>query len=286
MTLENVSDTARWVAYYRALETERADAHFRDPHARALAGARGAAIVAAMPGGRAIAWGLIVRTCVFDELIVRAVTRDGVDTVVNLGAGLDTRPYRLALPPALRWFELDLPEILAEKAAVLRDHRPACELEAIALDLADAPARRAAFARICATARRALVVSEGLLVYLPPEQVAALAADLHAQPAFAGWVTDICSPWYLQHQARRWGRRLAAGRAPWLFGPSNGPDFFRPYGWHPVEYRSAFLEARRLRREMRLAWLMRLVHRVGPARWSAQARRAVGYMLLSRAPGS
>src|SRR5215218_10081906 len=62
MPIENVSDTARWVAYYRALETERPDALFRDPYARALAGARGAAIAAALPGGRAAAWSLIVRT--------------------------------------------------------------------------------------------------------------------------------------------------------------------------------------------------------------------------------
>ena len=37
--LRNISDTAHWVAFYRALESERPDALFRDPFARPLAGA-------------------------------------------------------------------------------------------------------------------------------------------------------------------------------------------------------------------------------------------------------
>ena len=45
MPVDNVSDTARWVAWYRALETERPDAIFRDPFARRLAGPEGEAIV-------------------------------------------------------------------------------------------------------------------------------------------------------------------------------------------------------------------------------------------------
>ena len=39
--IENISDTARWVAVYRAMETERPDAIFRDPFAARLAGDTG-----------------------------------------------------------------------------------------------------------------------------------------------------------------------------------------------------------------------------------------------------
>ena len=41
--IENISDTARWVALYRAIESERPDAHFRDPYARRLLGEGGEA---------------------------------------------------------------------------------------------------------------------------------------------------------------------------------------------------------------------------------------------------
>src|SRR5437773_1190282 len=42
--IRSVSDTALWVAMYRAYESERADALFSDPYARRLAGPRGEAI--------------------------------------------------------------------------------------------------------------------------------------------------------------------------------------------------------------------------------------------------
>src|ERR1700756_898451 len=93
--IAHVSDTARWVALYRAMESERPDALFRDPYARRLAGERGGQILQSMRRGRTWAWPMIVRTAVMDEVILRAVTRYGADTVLNLAAGLDTRPFRL-----------------------------------------------------------------------------------------------------------------------------------------------------------------------------------------------
>ncbi len=52
---------------------------------------------------------MIVRTAVMDEIILRAIARDGVQAVVNLAAGLDARPFRLELPRTLRWIDVDLP---------------------------------------------------------------------------------------------------------------------------------------------------------------------------------
>src|SRR5438093_13228736 len=95
------------------MESERPDALFRDPYARKLAGERGERILASLPKGRAWAWPMIVRTAVLDELILRTIERDRVDTVLNLAAGLDTRPYRLPLPPTLRWLEAGPPHVRA-----------------------------------------------------------------------------------------------------------------------------------------------------------------------------
>ena len=100
MPIENVSDTARWVAFYRAMETERPDAVFRDPYARRLAGPEGERMVDEMPRGRTTAWAMITRTAVFDEIILDFVRQQQIDLVLNLAAGLDARPWRLALPVA------------------------------------------------------------------------------------------------------------------------------------------------------------------------------------------
>ena len=89
--IENISDTARWVAVYRAMETERADAIFRDPFAARLAGDTRTGDRRHMKRGRSMAWAMIVRTAVFDEIILDRVRNGGVDTVLNLAAGLDAR---------------------------------------------------------------------------------------------------------------------------------------------------------------------------------------------------
>src|SRR5436309_8828650 len=176
------------------MESQRPDALFRDPYARRLAGARGAQILAALPRGHTWAWPMIVRTAVLDELILRAIERDGVDTVLNLAAGLDTRPYRLPVPPSLRWVEADFPDVIAYKQEQLTGERPVCAVEHEGIDLTDVGRRRALFGRIGAAARQVLVVSEGLLVYLTPQQVAALAADLAAPSSFRWWLMDLASP--------------------------------------------------------------------------------------------
>src|SRR4051812_19484714 len=163
MAIDNISDTARWVAVYRALETARPDAIFRDPFAERLAGERGHQIMEEMPKGRAYAWPMIVRTAVFDEIILDAVENQKVDLVVNLAAGLDARPWRLPLPASLRWVDVDLPEILNYKTGMLADATPVCRYEAVTIDLTDGSARKALFARLGAGSSRALVVSEGLL---------------------------------------------------------------------------------------------------------------------------
>ena len=282
MPIRHISDTARWVAYYRAMETERPDALFVDPWARRLAGAKGEEIVRTLKHGQASAWAMIVRTAIFDEIILRVIQRERVDLVVNLAAGLDTRPFRLGLPPALRWVDVDLPDILAYKSETLAGVAPRCVYEAITTDLTNAAARQALFAQLGASAERALIVTEGLLVYLLPEQVATLADDLHAQPSFRWWLIDIASPWLKKFMERTWGKTLDAGNSQMHFFPPDGTAFFAPHGWREAEYRSTVEESRRLRREMKLAWVWRLMSVFASAERRAEQRKVSGAALLER----
>src|SRR4029077_6576743 len=101
--IRNISDTARWAAVYRARESERPDALFRDPFARRLAGERGEQIAETLHVAEH-AWSWVTRTYLFDQYITEQI-QQGVDLVVNLAAGLDARPYRMALASSLRWVE-------------------------------------------------------------------------------------------------------------------------------------------------------------------------------------
>ena len=282
MVIQNISDTARWVAFYRAMETERPDAIFSDPFARRLAGLRGEEIVDSMRRGRAMAWAMIVRTAVFDEIILSVVLDKSVDTVINLAAGLDARPWRLNLPPALHWVDVDLPEILSYKAGTLQDERPRCRYEAVAADMTDAEARRSLFTRIGSESRSVLVVTEGLLIYLTPEQVGDLAQDLARQSSFKWWLMDLASPRLLKIMKRHWGDELKKGNAPFKFAPPEGTEFFRKFGWQEAEFRAAMEEAQRLKREMKMMPFWRFMMRFYPKRMREEFGRMSGFVLLER----
>lgn len=245
--IRDISDTARWAAIYRARETDRPNAVFRDPLARRLAGERGEEIAASMPFSEKATWSWVTRTYLFDQFIQEQVA-DGVDMVVNLAAGLDARPYRLDLPSGLQWVEIDLPELLEYKDKTLAGEKPRCRLERIRLDLGDVGARRNAFAELGSRARRALLVSEGLIIYLNAAQVGSLAADLAAQPTFHRWVLDLASPGLLQLLQKNLNPHLSAANAPLQFGPPEGPPFFEPFGWRARDVRSLLKTARKIGR--------------------------------------
>jgi methyltransferase (TIGR00027 family) len=282
MAIENVSDTARWVAVYRAMESERPDALFHDPFARKLAGDKGDEIVRTLKDGTSMAWAMIVRTQLFDEIIMAEVNTDGIDLVLNLAAGLDARPWRLALPPTLHWVDVDLPDIMRYKLRTLADAKPHCSYEAIEADLTDAAVRRDLLARMGARSKRALIVTEGLLIYLSDSDVGALASDLHTVPSFTRWVIDLASPRLLKMMSRSWGKAVAAANAPFKFAPPNGTDFFRDFGWQERAYYSMMEEAERLDREMKMMWLWRFVGRFYPARLREELRRMSGIVVLER----
>jgi methyltransferase (TIGR00027 family) len=275
--IRNVSDTARWVAVYRARETERPDAHFRDPFARRLAGERGEQIAKSMPLGRDSDWSMITRTCLGDDLINEQV-QQGTDMVINLAAGLDARPYRMQLPASLKWVEVDLPEILSYKEEILRDEKPVCSLERIRLDLSNASARRDFFAQLGGRCTKALIITEGLLIYLTPDDVAGLAKDLAAPPSFQSWILDIASPGLLRMLAKKMAKQLHHA-APFKFAPPEGPNFFIPYGWKPVDVRSLLKNAARLKR---LSIFMSLFALLPETEKSRRDRPWSGVCLLKR----
>jgi methyltransferase (TIGR00027 family) len=274
--ISHVSDTARWVAVYRAWETARPDALFRDPLAERLAGERGRAIAAATPRAAVTGWAAITRTRLIDDFVLDSVAR-GCDRVLNLAAGFDTRPYRLALPPHLTWIEADLPALNDEKQRLLADQRPVCTLVREAIDLADSAARAALLRRAVAGAANALVITEGLVVYLTDETVRALARDLASEPAIRGWVLDLMSPGTRATISDGMGGRHPA-RALVRFAPESGVAFFEELGWRAKDVRPILRAAVRFRRAP--LWMRPLAlfpdpdpRRLGKkTRWSAVVR--------------
>ncbi|MFJ4191022.1 class I SAM-dependent methyltransferase [Kitasatospora sp. NPDC089509] len=182
--------TAVGVARVRALETEREDALFRDPLARAFAAAGGLWPSSPPPGDEAahrrrlaVSFSIVIRTKFLDDLLEQACA-SGVRQVVLLGAGMDSRAYRLDWPEGTRLFEVDTAVPLDFKDSVLRQEQAVarCERTTVAVDLReDWPAALAA-AGHDPTAPTAWI-AEGLLIYLPQDAVELLLTRIGAQSA-------------------------------------------------------------------------------------------------------
>jgi len=276
--VRNISDTARWAAVFRARETERADAIFRDPYAERLAGKTGVEIANTLPGGNRHAWAWVARTYLFDQFIAQEIEQ-GADMVVNLAAGLDARPYRMALPASLQWIEADLPEILTYKEGILANEKPTCALERVRTDLSDGIARRTLFAELDRRANRILILTEGLLIYLSAEEVAALAEDLAGSSHFQCWIMDLASPGLLRMMQRTTGRQLSEVGAPFKFGPAEGPAFFLPHGWEPIEVKGLLKTATRFKRP---PFFLRLLGRLPEQKRPAGNRPWSGVCLFKK----
>jgi methyltransferase (TIGR00027 family) len=170
---EGVAETALWIAAARARESRRSDRLFDDPWAEVLAGD----LVDAVRTDNPL---LPVRTRFFDDVVCG--TAGWARQVVLLGAGMDTRAFRLPLTGATTVYEIDQPEVLADKDAALAaaGARPTCRRKVIGFDLRR-DWTRALLAAGFDPSRPTVWLAESLLFFLPPTVVAALlrrAADL------------------------------------------------------------------------------------------------------------
>jgi methyltransferase (TIGR00027 family) len=160
--------TARWIAAARARESARGDRLFDDPWAAELAGRHGLEMLAAGEGGGQPNCFLPVRTRFFDDVLAAACKPGG--QVVLLGAGLDTRAWRLSLPVGTVVYELDYSEVLVAKVAVLREADVAADRRAVPADLRADWVQQllaAGFDPMTAT----VWIAEGVLFYLTSSQV-------------------------------------------------------------------------------------------------------------------
>lgn len=233
--IQHVSDTALMVAACRALETARGDGLVRDPFAGRLAGPRGDAILHGITGWQLMCFGIGVRTRFLDDLVIETIARENIEVVLSIGSGLDTRPWRLELPSNLQWIEADFPEMLDYKTRAMAGEKPKCPLQRVAADVTMPAQRAALFA--AAAGVPALMITEGLLMYLAGATVEALAADA-ARHGIRRWLLDTSS----LDLARRMGwdarRSIENLRAPDHLEGAALLDAVRSGGWSQLCFRS------------------------------------------------
>jgi methyltransferase (TIGR00027 family) len=244
--INDVTDTALWVAAYRAEESQRKDALFKDGCASLLIGETGHLIATRTQGSRYTAWSVVIRTLIIDRFIEELMV-SGIDTVLNLGAGLDTRPYRLKLPESLRWIEVDFPKIIDHKNEKLKEVTPVCNLERLALDLSNEKLRDQFLDEVSFKSKKVLIITEGVVPYLSNDEALSLARALYKHENFCHWITEYYSPEILKFL--RTPKRLNQMRnAPFLFYPEDWFGFFKNVGWKESQTKYFGVESEKLGR--------------------------------------
>lgn len=247
--LTGVPLTALGVAIIRARESDRSDRLYYDPYARAFAeAAHNAFLGSNAPADAASQWSQIERLAdqfyegrsvgvrIVDDR-VRAWVDSGGRQVVMLGAGLDTRAYRMALPADVRWFELDLPEMFDFKEAVLSSVNavPVCDRRILAVDL-----RSEWASTLLATGFepdvRATWIDEGVIPYLAHNEAIEVATTITRLSATGSEFGTVRAQVDENQQRYRDLRSLVAanaGERPAIRGL--GPDaqrWLENNGWH------------------------------------------------------
>ncbi|MDT7743460.1 MAG: hypothetical protein QOE59_2538 [Actinomycetota bacterium] len=250
------SRTAEYMALFRALETSRPPERrlFSDPLAASFLTTPLAQIASAarlpllravvpwmidrrFPGPRPSA---VARTKVLDDAVVSAV-EDGIEQLVVLGAGYDSRAYRLPGCGRPAVFEVDHPDTQAVKREVLARTlgRLPAHVGFVAVDFdhddLGVALDRAGFR----TGRPTFVLWEGVASYLTPEAVDTTvrwARDAAGEPselAFTYVHRGLIDGTVPFPHAEAWVRSVAEAGKPFVFGfdPGELPDYLDERGW-------------------------------------------------------
>ena len=148
-----------------------------------------------------------LRSAIFDELLAEFLRRHPDGTVVEIGAGLNTRFERLD-NGRLHWFDLDLPDTVELRRKFFRDTERRTTLAGSVLDTEwMAPVRR--------SPGPYFFVAEAVLIYLKEREVRAALAQIAENFPGAGIAFDTTSRSAVLHGNKDFVHRKMAARFDW-----------------------------------------------------------------------
>jgi methyltransferase (TIGR00027 family) len=224
--LKSVADTSRIMAAIRAVENERVDRLFRDPFAAKLAGED--TIIKVLPKiqeneNKGIPY-VAVRTKYFDDWLMSLT--DQIKQIVLLGAGLDTRAFRLNLPPDIHFYELDQENVIEYKNSVLQCFSPNCHRHTIVTDLRESWSKKLISSGFQIEQPTAWLI-EGVFYYLTEEEVKNLLEKINQLSSKKSYLAAD----FISEATLKTDDDLAQY---WQFGCNNPQSFLSNYGWQSL----------------------------------------------------
>jgi O-methyltransferase involved in polyketide biosynthesis len=203
--LTGVPETMLWTLHNRAGEAMRADAVLRDQKTleiyRALDYDYEGSFGAPVPS-------LANRSRVFDDELRAFLAAHPGGVIVNLGEGLETHRYRVDGEDAL-WITVDLPESIAIRERFIA---PDAHHRHVAMSALD----RRWFDAV-PPGRPVCITAQGLLMYLQPDEVASLIADMAKRFPGARFCFDHIPQWLSKRMLKgyRPSKNLTIPPMPW-----------------------------------------------------------------------
>jgi methyltransferase (TIGR00027 family) len=181
------------------------------------------------------------RKCYIDDKLDEAL--ESIDAVVDLGAGLDTRAYRLARRSSIPVFEVDLPVNIARKrAAVTRvlGEVPA-SVHLVPMDFERDELMSTLTQHGYRTGDRTFFIWEGVTQYLTDDAVRATFDQLRAAPPTSRLAFTYVRKDFIDgvnmYGAQYLYRRFRQRHQVWHFGlnPGDVGAFVSEFGWRLVD---------------------------------------------------
>ena len=279
--IQHVSDTSAWVAHYRAIESERPDSLFKDPFASILVGDRALSVERLQSETtKWTQWTVVMRTHIIDQMIQDLIS-NGITTFLNLGAGLDCRPYRLNLGANIQWIEVDFLNVVEHKQKLLQKFSPSCKLESIGLDLSNRKERQTLLAELAQKYPQIVVLTEGVLPYLTEQQVSELSEDLIRHASFKYWICE-----YISEKTYRYlkdpKRMKVLINTPFQFYPKDWMGFFVGRGWLLKQPQFYTEISEKLGRATPLPKVFKFFELILGKKWAAPFKQMSGFLLWER----
>lgn len=192
--LEGVAETTLWTLYHRVLDARDPASALHDPKAVELIDAIRYPFAARFGSGN---WGQArgtgVRARCFDAEVRRFLERHPDGTVVSLGEGLETQFWRVD-NGRVRWLSVDLPQVAKLRRQLLPDDNRRTTLGCSVTD--------PRWMDEVAPERGVLILAQGVLMYLVPDEAHRLIADCAARFPGAQLVFDTPPRWFTARTVR------------------------------------------------------------------------------------
>jgi O-methyltransferase involved in polyketide biosynthesis len=147
---------------------------------------------------------IATRASTFDRETTRYLADHPGATVLHLGCGLDSRVFRVDPPASVSWFDVDYPDVMAVRRQLFPE-RPNYHLIGI-------PLEDLGWLDQVAGGRPALVVAEGVLMYLSEDSVKALLKGVTGHFPGGQLVFDALHPWIVKRTGSNVGGTGASHR--------------------------------------------------------------------------